>query len=64
MLTCKRCRRATLHVHTRPSHWLHGILTVLTLGVWGVVWGALMIQAGRPRCTVCGKERGMFQVRR
>lgn len=36
----------------RPNHLLHLILTVLTLGAWGIVWLCLAIFGGETRRTL------------
>jgi len=36
----------------RPNHILHLILTILTLGVWAIVWIIIAIGGGEKRKTV------------
>lgn len=39
----------------KPNHLLHLILTILTAGLWGIVWLILIISSmGNYRCTRCG----------
>jgi hypothetical protein len=40
------------------NHWLHAVLTVLTLGLWGVSWLAWSIDVRRRPwvCGECGKR--------
>jgi len=53
---CKTCGKQTLHTKETPNHILHLLLSVFTLGLWLLVWLALvLISSGkRPRCSVCG----------
>jgi len=32
--------------HRKTSNWIHGILTILTGGLWGIVWVTAAISAG------------------
>lgn len=61
MMECKQCRKNTLHLQPSTSHVLHLLLSVLTMGVWLVVW-FLVAQnnKGQGQCTECGKRRGLF----
>jgi hypothetical protein len=36
----------TLPRHRQTSNWIHGILTVLTGGLWGIVWVTVVIISG------------------
>lgn len=53
---CKRCEKQTLHEsQSTINHVLHGLLTVMLLGLWGIVWLYLVLADDPPsRCTVCG----------
>lgn len=58
---CQVCDRQTLFHKQRINHVLHLILTIVTVGVWGLlVWLPLGIinSTRRPRCTLCGTFRG------
>ena len=63
MLKCKTCGRPTPHLVDRPNHILHLLLSVVTLGLWLIVW--LLIGAGEKKaiCTVCGSKykRRLFE---
>lgn len=58
---CKTCQRETPHTRPSTSHVLHLILTLITFGVWLLVW---ILVAGNNStqavCLVCGAERGLF----
>ena len=36
----------------RPNHILHLILTIVTLGVWAIVWIAVVVFGGEKRKTI------------
>lgn len=56
---CPVCQRQTLYAKEGLNHVLHLILTLVTLGLWGIVWIILGIaSAAKPtRCTQCGTTR-------
>lgn len=51
---CKRCDEQRVVFRKRANHVLHLLLTVLTLGLWVVIWLGVAIQFGGWRCSVCG----------
>lgn len=61
---CATCRRQTLHEKPKINNTLHLILTVLTLGIWLLVWAGLGLASAskRLRCTVCGSKQGASAV--
>ena len=52
---CHYCQRMTLHSREGVNHLLHLILTILTSGLWLLVWIALIVMSKfRPwYCEVC-----------
>jgi hypothetical protein len=56
MEPCRICARPTLHLAQKPNHILHVILTVLTAGIWLLVWIAVALHTRDTdsTCTVCG----------
>lgn len=56
---CSYCRSKRLFTKAGPSHVLHLILTVVSVGLWFPVWIACVIgNALTPfRCTICGKAK-------
>ena len=48
----------------RPNHVLHLILTLITLGVWGIVWIAVVIFGGEKRMSVSVDEWGNTNVQK
>jgi hypothetical protein len=55
---CPVDERPVLAVKGRPSHVLHLILSVLTLGLWLVVWlgMSIMSETAPYRCPMCGAK--------
>lgn len=54
---CRHCNKNVMTQKNTPNHLLHLILTVLTLGVWAIVWIILMLSnIGGRRCTECGQK--------
>jgi hypothetical protein len=60
---CPHCRQEQTFVHAHLSHRRHLLLTILTAGIWSVVWMALFIgKCLRPwRCGVCGWHKPEFR---
>ena len=61
MLHCRRCRRHTVHLGERPNGVLHLLLTIVTAGIWLLVWIGLTVFQGKARCTECGTKPGLFR---
>jgi hypothetical protein len=55
---CSHCGEQRLLLREGPNHVLHLILTVLTFGLWVIVWIAVGArkQARAARCSICGTE--------
>lgn len=53
---CPNCKRQVVTQRQGTNHVLHLILTVLTLGLWAIVWAvvATMNRSKIARCSVCG----------
>ena len=54
---CERCGGEASAVAKKSNHFLHLILTCLTMGAWVFVWMALLgldKALDAPRCTECG----------
>lgn len=55
---CKRCQKATLHVSRGTSHLLHLVLSVVTIGLWTLVWiFTAFLHGAESQCTECGRNR-------
>lgn len=57
---CNVCQRQTLYQKPRINHILHLILSIITFGLWTLVWIILGIRnADKPmRCASCGTPKG------
>lgn len=54
---CPHCQANVMATGTAPNHLLHLVLSVLTAGIWLIVW--LLVAAGKVggyRCTRCGSR--------
>lgn len=60
MQHCNHCGRPTLHIQQTPNHLLHLVLTILTAGIWLIVW--IFTKPTRPTCTVCGNTKSFFNA--
>ena len=56
--------QAVLVTGHRPNHTLHLILTLVTLGVWGIVWIAVVALGGEKRMSVNVDEWGNTNVQK
>jgi len=55
---CKRCNDRVLVRRQATNHILHLVLSVLTGGLWLLVWIASAIKVGGWRCSRCGSRAG------
>ena len=55
MKKCVECNKMTMHLQEKPNYILHIILSILTAGVWLLVW-LLFINAKDPQCSICGRS--------
>ena len=53
---CLSCDQPVLAEKQRPTHVLHLLLTLLTGGLWLIVWLGLSLPS-TPRCPHCGSSR-------
>jgi hypothetical protein len=63
MLNCRTCGKATMHLVARPNHILHLLLSVVTAGLWIIVWLLVGLKEKKATCTVCGTryKRHLFE---
>jgi hypothetical protein len=52
---CTHCRSVTTITRPNTNHILHLLLTLITGGLWLIVWILLTIKGGCWRCSVCGQ---------
>jgi hypothetical protein len=51
---CGRCERLTLHNQTTPNHVAHLIGTLITAGLWIVIWLIVAVSKSPAKCVQCG----------
>lgn len=51
---CKKCGKQVVVFRPGTSHILHLLLTVVTAGVWLIVWIPASVKIGGWRCNECG----------
>lgn len=52
---CDDCSKHVLAVRQTPNHILHLLLTLVTCGLWGIIWIGVSIGADKTyRCPNCG----------
>jgi uncharacterized membrane protein len=56
MRKCCTCEKMTLHMENNVNHILHIILTVLTFGLYLIIWFFICVFAGNRQCMECGEE--------
>lgn len=54
---CSSCDRRVVVFRKGTNHILHLILTLLTLGLWLIVWFGSSVKFGGWRCQTCGSEK-------
>lgn len=54
---CKKCNDNRKVMRKTPNHILHLILSIITGGVWVIVWILISIQLGGWRCDICGSKK-------
>lgn len=56
--------QAVIVTGQRPNHILHLILTIVTLGLWGIVWIAIAIFGGEKRGVITIDDYGNTNIER
>jgi len=58
---CKGCQQSTLAQRPKVNHILHLLLSVLTAGVWIIVWILVsFLHLGGWKCSHCGGDTHYF----
>lgn len=55
---CKGCGKQVMIRRKGTNHLLHLLLSVITFGLWIIVWILTSIKIGGWRCTQCGRKVG------
>ena len=53
---CRTCDKLVLAQRQTPNHVLHLLLTLITAGLWLIVWLFLSIKGSPWRCPNCGSR--------
>lgn len=54
---CVGCDKQVRAIAVKPNHLLHFVITVVTVGVWGIVWLLVVVgKIGNYRCHQCGRR--------
>jgi len=54
---CKNCKKNTVQIKQKANHILHLLLSIVTVGVWLIVWFFIaLFTSDTPTCTICGNE--------
>jgi len=53
---CSKCGKDVLVRRAGTNHILHLILTIITGGLWAIIWILSAIKFGGWRCTQCGSK--------
>lgn len=59
---CGVCRRQAMAWRAGPNHILHLILTVITGGIWLIVWIGSFFRVGGWQCESCGTRQSSVLV--
>ena len=51
---CDHCEEYVLAVRKRPNHILHLLLSIITGGIWIIIWILVSVKMGGWRCSKCG----------
>lgn len=53
---CRSCKKQVLVRRPGTNHLLHLILSVVTAGVWVIIWLLSCVRFGGWRCSQCGRK--------
>ena len=54
---CKDCEKQVVVFRKGTSHILHLLLTLVTAGLWLIIWFGSAVKFGGWRCTQCGSKK-------
>ncbi|ATG73659.1 hypothetical protein AN401_07145 [Zobellella denitrificans] len=54
---CKSCERRVVVFRKGTNHILHLLLSIITFGLWLIIWFGCAVKFGGWRCTECGSKR-------
>lgn len=53
---CRKCSKDVIAARNGPNHIVHLLMTVLTGGIWIVVWFLASIRGGDWKCMTCSSR--------
>jgi hypothetical protein len=56
MKPCHKGEKVTMHLGQKPNHLLHLILSLITVGLWLIIW-AILSAFAKYQCSLCGNIR-------
>ena len=54
---CKKCEQQRKVERPKTNHILHLLLSVITAGIWLIIWIGVSIKFGGWRCETCGSKK-------
>ena len=54
---CKNCEESRKVERGSTNHVLHLILSIITAGLWLIVWLLISVKIGGWRCSTCGSNK-------
>lgn len=62
MRPCAKCERKTIQIGPSTSHVLHLFLSLITFGIWLIVWLSIIFKNhwAFSECTECGTQTTIF----
>ena len=53
---CPTCRKQVIAIRAGTNHMVHLLLTLLTGGIWLIIWLLAAIKIGGWKCMHCGRK--------
>ena len=61
---CEICKKFTRQLFEKVNHFLHLILTIITFGIWSIVWVYIAIWTFRySECLKCGNRTKYISIK-
>ncbi|MCP4076353.1 MAG: hypothetical protein GY744_09230 [Gammaproteobacteria bacterium] len=54
---CKNCKENRKVERADTNHILHLLLSIITAGLWLIVWLLISVKIGGWRCSTCGSKK-------
>lgn len=63
MKHCRHCDDNIIHLQQKPSHVLHLLLTIFTVGIWLPIWILVAIDKSGHQCTRCATKTSTVRAK-